>query len=148
MNVECPHCKVSIQVPVSNAGEKAICPYCTGGFLLPAQNPYTPDATISNVVQPEALPDYKIFTEKKILAGIMGILFGALGIHKFMLGLNSAKIMLTVTILGIVLGSCLIAPGLVIFAMAIVGMIEGFLYLSKSDQEFYQAYAVEKRQWF
>jgi hypothetical protein len=32
--------------------------------------------------------------------------------------------------------------------MGPIGLIEGILYLTKSDEDFYQAYAVEKRGWF
>ena len=32
--------------------------------------------------------------------------------------------------------------------MGIIGLIEGILYLTKSDEEFYKLYAVEKRGWF
>ena len=72
--------------------------------------------------------------------GICGILIGALGIHKFILGLTTPGIiMLLVSILTCGLGA---------MVMGVIGLIEGILYLTKSDEEFYQIYAVEKRGWF
>jgi len=32
--------------------------------------------------------------------------------------------------------------------MGIIGLIEGIVYLTKSDEDFYQTYAVEKKGWF
>ncbi len=80
------------------------------------------------------------FAGKKIAAGICGILLGAFGVHKFILGLTTpGVIMLLVTLFTCFFGSPL---------MHIIGIIEGILYLTKSDEEFYRLYAVEKRGWF
>jgi TM2 domain-containing membrane protein YozV len=81
---------------------------------------------------------------KKILAGILAILLGAFGVHKFILGYNKEGIiMLVVTlILGIV--TCGVAASL----MGIVSLIEGIIYLTKSDEEFYNTYQVGKKPWF
>ena len=77
---------------------------------------------------------------KRVMAGIFGILLGALGIHKFILGYTSAGlIMLLATVL--TLG---VAGGIV----GLIGLIEGILYLTKSDEEFYQTYMAEERPWF
>jgi hypothetical protein len=32
--------------------------------------------------------------------------------------------------------------------MHIVGVVEGIIYLTKTDQDFYEAYAVQKKAWF
>jgi hypothetical protein len=32
--------------------------------------------------------------------------------------------------------------------MGLIGLIEGIIYLTKSDEEFYQLYAVDKKGWF
>lgn len=77
---------------------------------------------------------------KKIAAGICGILLGALGIHKFILGYTKqGLIMLLVTLLTF---------GLAGFVMGIIGLIEGILYLTKSDEEFVRVYVQNKRGWF
>ena len=72
---------------------------------------------------------------KKIAAGICGILLGALGVHKFILGYTKAGIiMLLVSILGS------IAFGLGPAVMSIIGIIEGIIYLTKTDDEFVRLY--------
>ena len=77
---------------------------------------------------------------KKIAAGICGILLGGLGIHKFVLGYTTeGVIMLLATIL-----TCGIAG----FVTTIVGLIEGIMYLTKSDEEFYNTYMAGKKGWF
>lgn len=78
--------------------------------------------------------------EKKISAGICGILLGCLGVHKFILGYTGeAFTMLLITVLTCGIGG---AP------MAIIGLIEGIVYLTKSDEEFVQTYILNKKGWF
>ena len=80
------------------------------------------------------------FAGKKIAAGICGILIGTLGVHKFILGLTTpGLVMLLVTVLTCGIGA---------FPMYVIGIIEGVIYLTKSDEEFYEIYAVQKRGWF
>jgi TM2 domain-containing membrane protein YozV len=81
---------------------------------------------------------------KKILAGILAILFGAFGIHKFILGYNKEGIiMLAVSvILGVI--TCGFGVGLA----GLVGLIEGIIYLTKSDEEFYATYQLGRKPWF
>ncbi len=76
----------------------------------------------------------------KIAAGICGILLGSLGIHKFILGYTGAGlIMLLVTLL-----TCFIASPI----MHLIGLIEGIIYLTKSDDEFVKIYVENRREWF
>jgi TM2 domain-containing membrane protein YozV len=85
---------------------------------------------------------------KKLLAGLLGIFLGAFGVHKFILGYNKEGIILLVlTLIGIVT-SCLLFGGFIYMATAIVGLIEGIIYLTKSDEEFYQTYQVGRKPWF
>ena len=80
---------------------------------------------------------------KKILAGIIGILFGWIGIHKFILGYNKeGGILLILGLLGFL--TCGITSGI----SAVIGLIEGIIYLTKSDEEFYNTYQVGKKPWF
>lgn len=72
---------------------------------------------------------------KKIIAGIFAILLGYLGVHKFYLGYTKEGIIQL--ILGLMCG-----------IGAIIGIIEGIIYLTKSDQEFYQTYQVGYKGWF
>jgi TM2 domain-containing membrane protein YozV len=85
---------------------------------------------------------------KKILAGILGIIVGSLGIHKFILGYQKEGfIMLGITVVGMVL-SCVGVGVFVVWAMGLVGLIEGIIYLTKSDEEFFNTYQVGKKPWF
>ncbi len=80
---------------------------------------------------------------KKMLAGILGIILGSLGIHKFVLGYTKeGVIMLILGLLGIF--TC----GITSSISWIVGIIEGIMYLTKSDEEFYQTYQAGKKPWF
>ena len=73
---------------------------------------------------------------KKMLAGILGILIGSLGIHKFILGYTQEGIIqIVITVITCGMGG-------------IIGLIEGIIYLTKSDEEFYQTYQVGKKGWF
>ncbi len=77
---------------------------------------------------------------KKIAAGICGILLGALGIHKFILGYNKeGLIMLLGTLLTCGIGSAV---------TSIIGLVEGIIYLTKTDEEFVSTYIVGKKEWF
>src|SRR5579862_3011100 len=81
---------------------------------------------------------------KKLAAGLCAILIGSFGIHKFILGYNTAGIiMLLITLLG---GCVTLGAGALI--MHIFGIIEGIIYLTKSDEEFYRTYIANKREWF
>lgn len=85
---------------------------------------------------------------KKILAGILAIILGSLGVHKFILGYNKeGGILLGITVLGIVL-SCVGVGVLVVWATSIIGLVEGIIYLTKSDEEFYNTYQAGKKPWF
>lgn len=74
--------------------------------------------------------------DKKVLAGVLGILFGGLGIHRFVLGDTTGGL--------IRIGISIVTCG----AGSIIGLIEGIIYLTKSDEEFVQTYLVEKKAWF
>lgn len=77
---------------------------------------------------------------KKVAAGVLGIILGALGIHKFILGYNTEGIiMLLVSLLTCGFGSPI---------MGIIGLVEGVIYLTKSDEEFEQTYINNKKGWF
>ncbi|MGI9527654.1 MAG: TM2 domain-containing protein [Weeksellaceae bacterium] len=73
---------------------------------------------------------------KKLLAGLLGIFLGTFGAHKFILGYQKEGI---IQLVGSIL-TCGIG--------GIVGLIEGIIYLTKSDEEFYQTYQVGKKPWF
>lgn len=81
---------------------------------------------------------------KKMAAGICGILLGGFGVHKFILGYNTEGIiMLAAWVIGMFL-TC----GIASIAVGIVGLIEGIIYLTKSDEEFVRTYVQNKKGWF
>ncbi len=85
---------------------------------------------------------------KKILAGILAIVLGSLGVHKFILGYQKEGIiLLVVTVIGMVL-TCIGVGIFVVWATGLIGLIEGVIYLTKSDEEFYNTYQVGKKPWF
>jgi TM2 domain-containing membrane protein YozV len=75
---------------------------------------------------------------KKMLAGLMAIFFGNLGIHKFVLGYTTAGVITLLINL-----TCIGAP-----IIRIISFIEGIIYLTKTDEQFYQMYIVNKKEWF
>jgi len=85
---------------------------------------------------------------KKMIAGILAIVLGAFGVHKFILGYNKEGIILLVASLIGVVTTCIIIGSFILMATGIVGLIEGIIYLTKSDEEFYQTYQVNKKPWF
>jgi TM2 domain-containing membrane protein YozV len=85
---------------------------------------------------------------KKILAGILGIVVGWAGVHKFVLGYQKEGIiLLVISIVGFVL-SCIGIGVFLVWATALVGLIEGIIYLTKSDEEFYNTYQAGRKPWF
>ncbi len=72
---------------------------------------------------------------KKLIAGLLGIFIGYLGIHKFILGYTKEGIIQILLNLFCGLGG-------------LIGLIEGIIYLTKSDEEFYNTYQVGRRPWF
>lgn len=74
--------------------------------------------------------------DKKLVAGICGILVGGFGVHKFILGYTTEGIIQLV----ITLVTC--------GAGGIIGIIEGIIYLTKSDEDFVRTYIQNKKGWF
>ena len=148
--MNCPNCGT----PLANGA--AFCSNCGTPVAAPAQpyapagSPATPTADpYQQPYQQQAMyaqqPAYvqqaaPAGSKSKVAAGILGILLGALGIHKFYLGYTKAGIiMLLVSLLTLGLGA---------IVMEIIGLVEGIMYLTKSDQEFYQVYVLGEKQWF
>ncbi|MEM9227466.1 MAG: NINE protein [Verrucomicrobiota bacterium] len=77
---------------------------------------------------------------KKIVAGICGILLGWLGVHKFILGYTKEGIIMLVV--------SLVSFGFLAPIMGIIGLIEGIIYLTKTDDEFVSTYITGKKGWF
>ncbi|SRR5579883_600414 len=107
-------------------------PEFAGDLKVPPSLAASPAAPATTLAHPRA--------GSKIAAGICGILLGSLGIHKFILGYTGAGlIMLLVTLL-----TCFIASPI----MHLIGLIEGIIYLTKSDADFVKTYVDGRREWF
>jgi TM2 domain-containing membrane protein YozV len=155
----CPRCGTSIETAAQ------FCRNC--GNTLPAAQPgaeqpqpqYPPAPSFEQSQQPYPPPGYQpppaypvpagygpppdakpAGAEKKLAAGLCGILIGSLGIHKFILGYNNeGLIMLLITLLTCGIGGMVIG---------VIGIIEGIIYLTKSDAEFVNTYVLNKKGWF
>ncbi|WP_010254651.1 TM2 domain-containing protein [Myroides injenensis] len=73
---------------------------------------------------------------KRVTAGILGIILGNFGVHKFYLGYTKEgiiQIIMTICTCGL---------------LGLIGFIEGIIYLTKKDEDFYQTYQANKKAWF
>lgn len=107
----------------------ASCKYCGETFnVRPQQSTQTTaQAQPQVIIQQQAETDYTKALEQsgksKMVAGLLGILLGSLGAHKFYLGsIGMGILYLVFCWTGI---------------PSIVGLIEGIIYLVASDKEFY-----------
>lgn len=83
-------------------------------------------------------------TRDHVAAGLLAIFLGWLGVHKFYLGYNAQGfILLAVSLIG-----GLFSFGLAAGAVVIISIIEGVIYLTKSQSEFERTYVHGKREWF
>ena len=90
--------------------------------------------------QPPAQDWQQAGADKKIIAGILGIVVGGLGIHKFILGYQKEGMtMLLVSVL-----SCFTLWAF----MHVIGIIEGIMYLTKTDEDFVRTYVYGRKGWF
>ena len=97
----------------------------------------------------QPLPGQIPGAEKKLAAGLCGILIGSLGIHKFILGYQNEGIIYLVAFAAIFIISMLTCGiGTFLFMVpAVIGLVEGIIYLTKSDEEFVQTYVINKKPW-
>lgn len=86
-------------------------------------------------------------TKSKVAAGLLAIFLGGLGIHKFYLGYTGpGLVFLLVNTIGWVITIFLL--GLPNFALGIIALIEGIIYLTKSDEDFERTYVIGRKEWF
>ena len=86
--------------------------------------------------------------KNKIAAGLLAIFLGWLGIHKFYLGYNKPAI-ITLIIVVVGLLTAMLGVGiLILIAIGVITLVEGILYLTKTDQEFEEQYVLARKHWF
>ena len=114
-----------------NSGYETFCRSCGTSLAGNYQNQQMQPPSGSGMQQ-QQIPG----AEKKLVAGICGILLGGFGVHKFILGYtNEGLIQIAITVV-----TC--------GAGGIVGLIEGIIYLTKSDEDFVNTYIRNKKGWF
>mgnify|MGYP003602596605 CR=1 FL=1 len=75
-------------------------------------------------------------SEKKLIAGILAIVLGTFGVHKFYLGYTKEGV------IQLIIGLVTCGAG------GLIGLIEGIMYLTKSDEEFDETYVKGHKGWF
>jgi TM2 domain-containing membrane protein YozV len=105
----------------------------------PGGTPSPPPAPYGQAQRPL---QYSVQTNanNKLAAGICAIILNGLGIHKFILGYNTEGLIM-------LLGS-LLTCGLAYPVFAVIGFVEGIIYLTKSDEDFVETYVRNKKGWF
>ena len=79
-----------------------------------------------------------------VAAGLLAIFLGMFGVHKFYLGCNNAGfIMLAVSIIG-----GIVTIGLAAAVIWLIAIIEGIIYLARSQTDFERLYVLNRRDWF
>ncbi len=129
--------------------------YTVPNYSVPGSAPYPPPYG-ANPQQYAGYPQYQqpytqqpytqpvVNSKDHVAAGLLAIFLGWLGVHKFYLGYNTAGfIMLAVSIIG-----GIFTISLATWVMWIIAIIEGIMYLTKSQSEFEQLYTVNKHEWF
>jgi len=85
--------------------------------------------------------------KSKVTAGILAILLGGFGIHKFYLGyIGAGLVFLIVNTIGWAITWLLaFIPN---WVLGLIAFVEGILYLTKSDEEFHKTYVEGRKPWF
>ncbi len=135
----CPKCATPV------ADGIPACPSCGVPFVQQAAAP----SAGQPVYQNQPMPHLSEANNKKIAAGLCAILLSGLGVHKFILGYHGAGWVYLGLLIGGIMTSC-IFPFIIISApvMGMISLIEGIIYLTKTDEEFYHTYIANRREWF
>ena len=71
---------------------------------------------------------------KRVMAGVLALLLGGFGVHKFYLGYTTAGIIyLLICCTGVT---------------SMLALVDGIIYLTKSDEEFIETYQLNQKEWF
>ncbi len=124
-------------------------------FGNPQPGAQTVSGTPWNLAQTDA-------STRKLVAGLLAIFLGSLGAHKFYLGRTTPGLILLLVnvggwfvtgILSIItlgIGAIVLIPLMLLLTavLCIVGLIEGVVYLTRSDEDFARTYLSGKKDWF
>ncbi len=127
MSIACPACGVPPRT------QKNFCPHC-GKPTLPVQAVCTQCGVSLETAKEKG----------KVPAGILALCLGGLGAHKFYLGYTGEAVFMLC--ISIVAGA--LTMGMAYVLMAIIGVVEGVIYLTKSDHDFAATYIQNKKTWF
>lgn len=83
-----------------------------------------------------------------VVAGLLALFLGGLGVHKFYLGYNSQGVLLlATTVISWVLTFVII--GLIpLMIVGVVCLIEAIIYITKSEADFNATYVQQQKPWF
>ena len=81
---------------------------------------------------------------KKVNAALLGFFLGGLGIHKFYLGYTTAGWITLVLSFFLLIFTC----GMGNLVLGLLILIEVIIYLTKSNEQFYEEYILNKKEWF
>jgi len=147
--VRCPNCQTE------NTSLENYCRSCGTTLNEPFQDQ---ESNQNQQMQPPVAGQQIPGADKKMLAGILGIALGVVGlgfgVHKFVLGYQQEGIiLLSIYLIGIMITVVTCGVGAIIgvpmiMASGIIGIIEGIIYLTKSDEEFVHTYITNKKPWF
>jgi TM2 domain-containing membrane protein YozV len=115
---------VSMSMPVSKAAHEKYCSDC--GSIINAKAEICPKCGVRQLPAPGIIGVSTPSGKNKIAAAIFALLLGGFGIHKFYLGRIGQGILY-------VLFCWTLIP-------ALIGFIEGIIYLTMSDQDFEAKY--------
>lgn len=136
--IKCPECGGDKNTPLG--GNQYQCQFCGATFIdgnapAPQPAPQPVPQPMHQAPHPQQFaqyaaqqqqPGYRPSGKSKLVAGLLGIFLGGLGIHKFYLGKIGMGILYLIF--------CWT------YIPALVGFIEGIIYLCASDQEFEYKY--------
>lgn len=140
---QCPGCPIVYSVDDDKGWQTGECPTCRAAFTIPGDPPdrvnaALQDTRVSDEASPRKTPnrDPEKIPSKRIVAGVLALCLGAFGVHKFVLGYTRAgliHLLLTLATCGL---------------MKFVAIVEGIIYLTKSDAEFVSTYQIGTKEWF
>lgn len=108
------------------------------GDHAPVQPPYG--------ARPPVQPHYDApgISRDHVAAALLAIFLGCFGVHKFYLGYSTQGF----TMLALSLVGGLFTFGLAAGVVWVISLIEGVIYLMKSQSEFERTYVYSRREWF